>query len=110
MTDWCGACKSVEEYYDDLAAEFSSVDGVITCAKIQCDKNKQTKKVAVSYNVKSYPVFAAFRGGSLATRFDGADKGKLEAMFERLDGGGGGGKMKGKKGKGKGIGRSNKRK
>ena len=103
MTDWCGACKSIEGYYGELAEEFGRTDGV-RCARINCDKNKQTKKVAASYNIKSYPVFAAFRDVSLTTRFDGADKGKLESMFERF--GGGGGK---KKGKGKGGGKSNKR-
>lgn len=105
MTDWCGACKSIEGYFDELAEEFGSTDGV-RCARINCDKNKQTKKVAATYNIKSYPVFTAFRDGSLTTRFDGADKGKLEAMFERLGGAGGGGK---KKGKGKGGGKSHKR-
>ena len=99
MTDWCGACKSIEKYYDELAEEFGSTDGV-RCARLNCEKNKQTKKVAASYNIKSYPVFAAFRDENLASRFDGADKGKLEAMFERL--GGGGGKKKGR-------GKSNKR-
>ena len=99
MTEWCGACKSIEEYYAELAEEFGSTDSV-RCARLNCEKNKQTKKVAASYNIKSYPVFVAFRDGSLTTRFDGADKGKLEAMFERL--GGGGGKKKGR-------GKSNKR-
>ena len=102
MTDWCGACESIEGYFDELADEFGRTDGV-RCARINCDKNKQTKKAATTYNIKSYPIFVAFRDGSLTTRFDGADKGKLEAMFERL--GGGGGK---KKGKGKGGGKSNK--
>ena len=99
MTDWCGACKSIEEYYDELGKEFGSTDGV-RYARLNCEKNKQTKKVAASYNIKSYPVFAAFRDENLASRFDGADKGKLEAMFERLGGGGG---------KEKGRGKSNKR-
>ena len=105
MTDWCGACKSIEEYYDELGKEFGRIDGV-GCARINCDKNKQTKKVAASYNIKSYPVFVAFRNGTLTIRFDGADKGKLEAMFERLGGGGG----KKQKGKGKGGVKSNKNK
>lgn len=90
--------------YDELAEEFGRTEGV-RCARVNCDKNKQTKKVAATYKIKSYPVFAAFRDGSLTTRFDGADKGKLESTFERFGGGG----SKGKKGKGKGGGKSNKR-
>jgi len=100
MTTWCGACKSIEEYYIELSKSNEVND--IKSAKVNCDKNKQTKKLAASYNVKSYPVFVAFKSGTISHRFDGADKGKLESTFERLGGGGGKNKKRGGRSKKKG--------
>mmetsp|Transcript_24379 Transcript_24379/g.51081 ORF Transcript_24379/g.51081 Transcript_24379/m.51081 type:complete len:215 (+) Transcript_24379:33-677(+) len=110
MTTWCGACKSIEEYYCDLSVVSNNNDkdndsgDVVRTARVICDKNKQTKKVAASYHVKSYPVFVAFKDGVVFNRFDGADRGKLEAAFERLGGGGSsgsGGKKKKRGGRSK---------
>mmetsp|Transcript_10840 Transcript_10840/g.16709 ORF Transcript_10840/g.16709 Transcript_10840/m.16709 type:complete len:214 (+) Transcript_10840:118-759(+) len=95
MTTWCGACKSIEEYYTELSTFHQEC---IRSAKVVCDKNKQTKKLAAEYNVKSYPVFIVFKDGIVTNRWDGANKGKLESTFERLAGGGASGK--GKKNKG----------
>ena len=92
MTSWCGACKAIEGYYEELSS--SNMD-FVRSAKVICDKNKQTKKLAAGYNVNSYPVFVAFKDGAVSTRFDGADKGKLESTFERLVGGGGKKKKRG---------------
>ena len=96
MTTWCGACRSIEEYYQELT--ISNEEYNVRSAMVICDKNKQTKKLATIYNVKSYPVFVAFKDGVISNRFDGADKGKLEATFERLGGGSGSGGKKKKRG------------
>ena len=47
------------------------------------------------YNIGSYPVFIVFVNETVVNRWDGADRGKLEATFERL---GKGSKFKKKRG------------
>ena len=98
MTSWCGSCKAIKEYYEELS--LSNQEDVL-CAKVVCDKNKQTKKLAAAYSVKSYPVFIAFKDRTVSNRFDGADRGKLESTFERVSGGGSGGKKKNRGGRSK---------
>jgi len=67
---------------------------------VVCDKNKETKKLATSFGVTSYPVFVIFEHGQESSRWNGADQGKLEKAFERAAGGGGKGGGKGKQKKG----------
>lgn len=84
MTSWCGACKGIEEYYEELS--LSQDEFGVKAARVVCDKNKNTKKLAATYNISSYPVFFSFKEGSVASRWEGADRGKLEGAFERLAG------------------------
>lgn len=98
MTSWCGACKGIEPLWEELATEHIHA---VACAQVVCDKNKETKKLATAFGVKSYPVFAVFENGNNSQKWNGADRGKLEETFEKL-GGGGGGKKGGKGGKKKG--------
>lgn len=93
MTTWCGACKGIEPLYEELSVNAPSVQSL----QIICDKNKETKKIASSFGVGSYPVFHIFEDGRPTTQWKGADRGKLEKAFDRLQGGGRGGK--GKKGR-----------
>ena len=99
MTTWCGACKKIEPLWEELATEF--VDSV-ACAQVVCDKNKETKKLATTFGIKSYPVFEVFENASSCQKWNGADTGKLEKAFEKFGGGGGKGKKGGKGGKKKG--------
>jgi thiol-disulfide isomerase/thioredoxin len=105
MTSWCGACKGIEEYYKELS---TSHQEFVRSARVLCDKNKQTKKLAAGHNVNSYPVFIVFKDGIVASRWDGADRGKLESAFERLAGGAVGAGGRGGR-KQKGGGRSKRR-
>jgi thioredoxin-like negative regulator of GroEL len=57
VTTWCGACKSIQPLYEELAT--TNADGV-QCSQVVCDKNKETKKLAAAYTVRSYPVFILF--------------------------------------------------
>ena len=106
VTTWCGACKSIQSLYEDLAVQ--NLD-TVSCSQVVCDKNKETKKLADSYKVRSYPVFVVFDNntGSEINRWEGADTGKLEKVFDyennpRGRKGGGGGKSKKKGGAGGG--------
>jgi thiol-disulfide isomerase/thioredoxin len=98
VTTWCGACKSIQPLYEELAT--TNADGGVQCSQVVCDKNKETKKLAAAYTVRSYPVFILFdEQGNQVDRWEGADPGKLEKAFDYRGGGGKGG---GKKKKGKG--------
>ena len=92
VTSWCGACKSIQDFYNDLSDLHRDS---IYSSRVICDKNKQTKKIATSYNIGSYPVFIVFVNETVVNRWDGADRGKLEATFERQ---GKGSKFKKKRG------------
>lgn len=107
VTTWCGACKSIQPLYEELAAttvstpllpndneevddyddnDANDAERSFTCAQVICDKNKQTKKLALKYRVTSYPVFILFEfGGNQIDRWDGADRGKLMNVFDKLD-------------------------
>jgi len=98
ITTWCGACKSIEPLLHDLSTLHADD---VQCAVVVCDKNKETKKLAAAFGVKSYPVFYVFdENGSEVQKWNGADRGKLEGAFIRLAGDGGGGKNRGRRGGG----------
>ena len=103
LASWCGACAGIEPLYEDLPASADEGHGP-KAAQVISDKNKETKKLAASFGVGSYPVFVVFENGIESGRWNGADRGKLEKTFDRLGEGGGGrgGKSKKKKGKGRG--------
>jgi thiol-disulfide isomerase/thioredoxin len=92
VTTWCAACKSIFPLYEQLAQTHSQE---IVAAQVICDKNKETKKLANAFGVKSYPIFLVYRNGKEAQRWDGADIGKLQKSFEGR--GAKGGKRKKKK-------------
>lgn len=96
VTTWCGACKSIQPLYDELAA--AHTDAVLS-AQVVCDKNKETKKLATAMGVRSYPVFFVYdTQGNESIRWNGADVGKLEKAFEKNSTDAGAGKQKKKKG------------
>ena len=85
VTTWCGACKNIAPLYEELAMMHNET---VQSLRIVCDKNKETKKLAAAYGIKSYPVFLLYdEGGNAIGRWDGADAGKLEKAFENLTGG-----------------------
>jgi thiol-disulfide isomerase/thioredoxin len=99
MTTWCGACAGIAPLYEELAQSAAEEqDDPLQAAQVICDKNKETKKLATTFSVGSYPVFVVFENGTESSRWNGADRGKLEKAFERGSGGGRGGKGKKKKG------------
>jgi len=97
MTTWCSACAGIEPLFEELAQSAAEQNGP-QAAQVVCDKNKETKKLAESFSVGSYPVFVVFENGNESSRWRGADRGKLEKAFDRGDSGGRGGKGKKKKG------------
>ncbi|CAB9497366.1 Thioredoxin [Seminavis robusta] len=96
VTTWCGACKGIAPLWEELAS-LHSAD--VQCAQVVCDKNKETKKLAQAQGIKSYPVFKVYdtQSGNMTQTWNGADRGKLEKVFDNMSGGKGGGKKGGGK-------------
>ena len=64
--EWCGPCKMVAPVLDELAKEY---EGKIKIAKVDVDQNQQ---VAGSFNIRSIPTLAIFKGGNEVIRQAGA--------------------------------------
>jgi thioredoxin 1 len=85
VTSWCGACKGIAPRLEELAT--SHAESVVV-VQVHCDsKNKETKKLVSSMGVTSYPVFVVYSQGIQVQKWDGADVGKLEGVFEKYPGG-----------------------
>jgi thioredoxin 1 len=64
--EWCGPCKMVAPFLDDLAADKA---GKLTVAKINIDENPQTPR---KYGVRGIPTMILFKGGQVAAQKIGA--------------------------------------
>lgn len=95
MTSWCGACQSIADLYEQLAAQSVALqqqqkeeEGAtkIVAAQVYCDDNnsKNIKKLMATHGVTSYPVFVVLQNnGQVIQKWNGADRGKLEKAFEK---------------------------
>ena len=64
--DWCGPCKMIAPFVEELAEEF---DGQMGFAKLDVDSNPKT---AMQYGVRSIPTLLIFKGGEVADQVIGA--------------------------------------
>ena len=77
--EWCGPCKMIAPYLDDLAAE---MQGKVTVAKLNIDENPQTP---MKYGVRGIPTLILFKNGSEADRTVGlTSKDKIARMIDRV--------------------------
>ena len=74
--DWCGPCKSIAPYLEQLADEF---EGKVTIAKLNVDENNQ---YASQFGVRSIPTLILFKDGEQAEMVIGADPSKIKKMVE----------------------------
>ncbi|MGH7074849.1 MAG: thioredoxin TrxA [Stellaceae bacterium] len=58
--EWCGPCKMIAPYLDDIAGEMK---GEVTVAKLNIDENPQTP---MKYGVRGIPTLILFKGGQVA--------------------------------------------
>ncbi|MFQ5752711.1 MAG: thioredoxin [bacterium] len=78
--EWCGPCKMIAPYVEELAAEF---EGKVKIGKLDVDNNQV---VASKYGVRSIPSLLIFKGGEVVEQIIGAVpknqiKSKLEATL-----------------------------
>ncbi|TDZ58307.1 Thioredoxin-like protein 1 [Colletotrichum sidae] len=78
--DWCGPCKTIAPFYEQLSASLSRKD-VVTFVKIDVEAQKD---IAKAYNVTSLPTFMIFREGTVLEKIQGADPRKLQEAVKKL--------------------------
>jgi thioredoxin 1 len=77
--EWCGPCKMVAPFLDDLATDMV---GRVTVAKLNIDENPQTPR---KYGVRGIPTMMLFRGGQVAaTKIGALPKSKLYDWVESV--------------------------
>jgi thioredoxin 2 len=64
--DWCGPCKVMAPYVDEIAATYQ---GRALIAKLDTDRAQQT---ASSFNIRGIPTTIVFKGGHEVARQTGA--------------------------------------
>ena len=77
--EWCGPCKMVAPFLDDLATD---MEGRVTVAKVNIDENPQTP---MKYGVRGIPTMIVFKGGQVAaTKIGALPKSKLYEWVESV--------------------------
>lgn len=64
--DWCGPCKMIAPYVEELAEE---LDGKVKIGKLDVDGNQAT---ATKYGIRSIPSLLIFKGGEVVEQIVGA--------------------------------------
>ena len=75
---WCGPCKMIGPFFDELSAKFPGVEFV----KIDVD---DLDDVAAACGISAMPTFQLYSNGVKVQEMTGADKEKLEAMAKAAD-------------------------
>jgi thioredoxin len=69
--NWCGPCKSIAPYLEELADEF---EGKVTVAKLDVDQNNAS---ATKYGVRGIPTLILFENGQQKEVIVGADPNQI---------------------------------
>ena len=77
--DWCGPCKMMAPFVDQLASE---KQGVALIAKLDTDRSQRT---AGGFNIRGIPTVIVFKDGKEAARQTGAvPKAGLEQLLNKV--------------------------
>jgi thioredoxin len=77
--EWCGPCKMVAPFLDDLATD---MQGRLTVAKVNIDENPQTPQ---KYGIRGIPTMLLFKNGQVAaTKIGALPKSKLYEWVESV--------------------------
>ena len=76
---WCGPCRMIAPYIEELAAEY---EGRARVGKVDVDNNQN---IAMNYGIRSIPTVLYFKGGELVDTVVGAvPKSQLEDRLKAL--------------------------
>jgi thioredoxin 1 len=74
---WCGPCKAIAPFIDQLAAEYN---GRVKVAKLDIDENPETPS---RLGIRGVPTLIVFKGGrEIARQVGAAPKAKIEQLFK----------------------------
>ncbi|MDR2747571.1 MAG: thioredoxin [Treponema sp.] len=77
--DWCGPCKMIGPFIDQLAGEY---EGRLKVGKVNVDEQGE---LAGRYGIVSIPTLIVYKGGSPVQQQIGAvPKQQIEALFKDL--------------------------
>jgi thioredoxin 1 len=71
FANWCGPCKMIAPYLDNLADEYKDK---VTIAKLDVDQNGQS---AMKYGVRGIPTMILFKNGKQEEVIVGADPNRI---------------------------------
>lgn len=74
FANWCGPCKMIAPYLDNLAEEFQ---GRVVVAKLDVDQNGQS---AMRYGVRGIPTMILFDKGKQKEMVVGADPNRIKQI------------------------------
>jgi len=76
--EWCGPCKMIAPFLEELADEFQ---GKLTVAKVDVDQNPDN---ASKYGVRSIPTLILFQNGEQTDMSVGADPSQIRKMLDKV--------------------------
>jgi thioredoxin 1 len=75
--DWCGPCKMIAPFLDEIAQEYV---GKLKVAKLNVDENTQTPP---KYGIRGIPTLVLFKSGAVkATKVGALSKSQLVAFID----------------------------
>lgn len=77
FANWCGPCKMIAPYLDELADEFK---GKVTVAKLDVDQNGQS---AMKFGVRGIPTMILFENGQQKEVVVGADPTRIRDIVSK---------------------------
>jgi len=76
---WCGPCRMIAPYIEQLAAEY---DGKIVVGKCDVEENDD---IAMDFGIRNIPTILFFKNGEVVDKMVGAaTKAKIEDKFKAL--------------------------
>ena len=76
--DWCGPCKMMAPFVDELARE---KQGTVLIAKLDTDRSQRT---ASGFNIRGIPTVIVFKDGKAARQTGAVPKKGLEELLARV--------------------------
>lgn len=75
--DWCGPCRAIEPYFQQLSEMFRNIEFV----KINIDEVEE--ELSEMFQIQSLPTFLLLKRGKIVTYFTGASKIKLQDLIHK---------------------------
>lgn len=76
--DWCGACKMIQPFFEDMAEEYHND---VTFVEVNADK---AKELVEKHNIEGFPTFISFHKNKKMETIVGANKNRLKSHVKEL--------------------------